>query len=75
VLTAPSASFAAPIEVLHRFDINDLIAELKSKIMSRSSAGIKQLAKIFKAMDSNGNGQLDVEDFRWGFIDFGFNLT
>jgi hypothetical protein len=67
VLTAPSASFAAPIEVLHRFDINDLIAELKSKIMSRSSAGIKQLAKIFKAMD--------VEDFRWGFIDFGFNLT
>ena len=26
-------------------------------------------------MDKNGNGNLDVEDFRWGFIDFGFNLT
>ena len=26
-------------------------------------------------MDRNGNGNLDVEDFRWGFIDLGFNLT
>lgn len=43
--------------------------------MSRSSAGLRNLAKIFKAIDSNGNGNLDVDDFRWGFIDFGFNLT
>lgn len=26
-------------------------------------------------MDDNGNRGLDVEDFRWGFIDYGFNLT
>ena len=75
ILTAPSASFAAPIEVLTRFDIKDLLKELQSKIMARSSTGIKNLAKIFKAMDRNGNGNLDVEDFRWGFIDLGFNLT
>jgi hypothetical protein len=75
ILTAPSASFAAPIEVLTRFDIKDLLKELQSKIMARSSIGIKNLAKIFKAMDRNGNGNLDVEDFRWGFIDLGFNLT
>lgn len=43
--------------------------------MARSSTGIKNLAKIFKEMDRNGNGNLDVEDFRWGFIDLGFNLT
>lgn len=58
-----------------RFDIKDLLKELQSKILARSSVGIKSLAKIFKAMDRNGNGNLDVEDFRWGFIDFGFNLT
>ena len=75
ILTAPSASFAAPIEVLTRFDIKDLLKELQSKIMARSSTGMKNLAKIFKAMDRNGNGNLDVEDFRWGFIDLGFNLT
>jgi len=26
-------------------------------------------------MDDGGDRQLDVEDFRWGFIDYGFNLT
>lgn len=43
--------------------------------MGRNSAGIKNIARIFKAMDNDGNGNLDVEDFRWGFIDYGFNLT
>jgi Ca2+-binding EF-hand superfamily protein len=43
--------------------------------MAKNSAGIKCLGKIFRAMDSNSKGNLDVEDFRWGFIDFGFNLT
>ena len=48
---------------------------MKAKICERSAAGIKGIARIFKAMDDNGNGQLDVDDFRWGFIDYGFNLT
>jgi hypothetical protein len=26
-------------------------------------------------MDDNGNRQLDVDDFRWGFIDYGFQLS
>jgi len=52
-----------------------LIAEVKQKICERSAAGIKGISRIFKAMDDNGNGQLDVDDFRWGFIDYGFNLT
>ena len=74
-LTAPNASFAAPIEELHRFDLDTLVKELRAKIMARSSAGIKNLARIFKAIDKNDNGNLDVDDFRWGFIDYGFNLT
>jgi hypothetical protein len=74
-LTAPNPSFAAPIEELHRFDLDTLVKELRAKIMGRSSAGIRNLARIFKAIDKNDNGNLDVDDFRWGFIDFGFNLT
>ena len=63
------------MEELSAFSIEDLINEVKSKLLSRSSGGIKGIARIFKAMDDNGNRQLDVDDFRWGFIDYGFNLT
>ena len=52
-----------------------MIKEVKAKILERSAGGLKGIAKIFKAMDNNSNRQLDVEDFRWGFIDYGFNLT
>lgn len=74
-LGAPNASFAAPIEELHKFNIEDLISEIKAKLLQRSSGGIKGIARIFKAMDDTGDRQLDVDDFRWGFIDYGFNLT
>ena len=72
---APNASYAVPMEQLEAFSIDDLIAEVKAKILQRSSGGIKGISRIFKAMDDNGNRQLDVEDFRWGFIDYGFNLS
>ena len=72
---APNASYAAPIEELHKFNIEDLIAEVKAKLLDRSSGGIKGIARIFKAMDDTGDRKLDVDDFRWGFIDYGFNLT
>ena len=48
---------------------------MKEKLLGRSSSGIKGIARIFKAMDDTGDKQLDVDDFRWGFIDYGFNLT
>ena len=43
--------------------------------MERSSNGIRGIARIFKAMDDNGNKMLDVEDFRWGLIDYGISIT
>ena len=43
--------------------------------MQKSPFGLKQLSLIFKAMDKNGNGSLDVDDFRWGFIDYGFQIS
>ena len=63
------------MEELQAFSVEDLIAEVKAKIIERSAGGIKGIARIFKAMDDNGNRQLDIDDFRWGFIDYGFNLT
>ncbi len=74
-VTAPDPSFANPIEELHKFTIEDLIQEIKAKILSRSNSGIKGISRIFKAMDDNGNHQLDVDDFRWGMIDYGIPLT
>lgn len=74
-ISAPNETYAAPIEELHKFNIEDLITEIKEKLLERSSSGIKGIARIFKAMDDGGDRQLDVEDFRWGFIDYGFNLT
>ena len=75
IIGAPNDTYAAPIEELHKFNIEDLIAEVKAKLLDRSSSGIKGIARIFKAMDDTGDRQLDVDDFRWGFIDYGFNLT
>ena len=72
---APNDSYAAPIEELHKFNIDDLINEIKAKLLERSSSGIKGIARIFRAMDDSGDKKLDVDDFRWGFIDYGFNLT
>ena len=48
---------------------------MKAKILDRSCSGIKGISRIFKAMDNNGNKSLDVDDFRWGLLDFGVQIT
>lgn len=72
---APDASYARQIGDLHKFDIQDLIKDVKAKILQRSGFGIRGLARIFKAMDENGNKGLDVDDFRWGLMDYGISIT
>lgn len=63
------------MEELNRYSINDLIADIKAKVLERSSNGIRGLALIFKEMDENGNQKLDVDDFRWGLKNFGISIT
>lgn len=75
LVTAPDPSFETPVEELNKFTIDDLIKEIKAKIMERSSNGIRGISRIFKAMDDNGNHQLDVDDFRWGLIDYGISIS
>ena len=72
---APDASYARQIGDLQKFDIQDLIKDIKAKILQRSGFGIRGLARIFKAMDENGNKNLDVDDFRWGLMDYGISIT
>ena len=33
------------------------------------------MIRIFKVMDNNKNGLLDVDDFRWGLMDYGITLS
>jgi hypothetical protein len=74
-VTSPDPSFAKPVEELNKYNINDLINDIKAKILERSSNGIRGLALIFKEMDENGNHKLDVDDFRWGLKNFGISIS
>ena len=73
--TAPNASYDRSIEELQQVNTEELIAEMRHKILERSAVGIRNVGRLFQAMDKNGNCSLDVDDFRWGFIDFGCNIS
>lgn len=55
--------------------IEDVIAEIKQRILERGSNGIRGIARIFRAMDDNGNHLVDCDDFRWGLIDYGIQIS
>lgn len=69
--TAPEAQYDQPIDDLQKFNMKDLLKDLKQKMTMRSIYGLKSLCKIFKAIDQKGDMNLDVDDFRWGLMDFG----
>lgn len=75
ICTAPDPSYAEPIDGDEEYTFEDLLKDIKGRILERSSFGIRGLGRIFQIMDDNGNRQLDIEDFRWGLIDFGINIT
>jgi Ca2+-binding EF-hand superfamily protein len=74
-VTSPSPAYAQPIEELNKFTIEDLVNEIKAKIIERSANGIRGISRIFKAMDNNSNHLLDVDDFRWGLKDYGITIS
>lgn len=73
--TAPEAQYDQPINDLQKFNLNDLMRDLKQKMTMRSIYGLKSLARIFKAIDQRGDKNLDVDDFRWGLMDFGIQIS
>lgn len=52
-----------------------MVNQLRAKILDRSAFGLRGLQRIFKAMDIKGDKNLDVDDFRWGLMDFGITVT
>lgn len=75
VCTAPDPSYSVPIDGDEEYTFEDLLKDIKNRLLERSSFGIRGLGRIFRIMDDNGNHQLDVDDFRWGLIDFGISIT
>ena len=73
--TAPDASYARPIEELTRFDINDFTTDLRTRVYERSSFAINALNAIYQAIDKKQDHLLDVDDFRWGLLDFGVEIS
>lgn len=71
--TAPDASCAAPIDELQKFNISELLEDIKRFVAAKSS--IEAMRNVFEAMDEAGSKQVDAEDFRWGLIDLGYNLS
>ena len=71
--TAPSTTYNAPIEELHKFNVGELIADIFGYMKAKSSPEAYQ--KTFAAMDEAGNQLVDAEDFRWGMIDLGYSLS
>lgn len=68
--TSPDSQYARNIDELSKVDANEVCKDIKSRISGRSWVGLRSLCKIFAAMD-DGSQNLDVDDFRWGLIDFG----
>lgn len=73
--TAPDASYARSIAELSKFDINEAMRDLKVRLYERSCFGSRELTAIFKAMDRDGSCRLDVDDFRWGLMDYGVQIS
>ncbi len=44
-------------------------------MQSKSRFGIKALERLFKAIDEKSEKNLDVEDFRWGLLDYGIQIS
>ena len=75
IVTAPEPSLSRTIEELAAFDMTAFLKEIKQKIFERSGFGLRSLRNIFRAMDEKADGSLDVDDFRWGLIDYGISVT
>ncbi len=66
---------AEEIEGELTYTVDDLLADIKNKLLERGSYGIRGLARQFKILDNDGGRKLDVKEFQDGMLDFGFTIT
>lgn len=72
---APDASYSQAIEPAKKYDIADLIKDVKDKIFEHSHFGLRSLTKVFNAIDKNGNKQLDCDELICGLGEFGISVS
>lgn len=57
-------------------EVRSALGRVRQKIAERGGLnGIRSLARVMRIMDDNGNNQLDREELKYGFRDFGVKLT
>ena len=52
-----------------------LNAHIRARVAARGARGLMGIAKKFKIADDNGNGLLDVEEFKKAMHDFRMGLS
>lgn len=57
------------------YTVDDLLKDIKNKLLERGSYGIRGLARIFKILDNDGGRKLDSKEFQDGLIDYGISIT
>lgn len=75
LITAPEAALDRDIETLAAFDLGNFMKDTKAKMVGRSVCAIRMMRNIFRAMDEAGKGMLELDDFRWGLIDYGLSVS
>lgn len=54
---------------------DELVALFREKLASRGARGILGMQRIFKIMDDNGNGQLEIQEFWKAICDFRISIS
>lgn len=57
------------------YTVEDLLAEIKAKLLKRGNYALRGLARSFRILDDNGNHQISEFEFRNGLLDYGFAIT
>ena len=57
------------------YTVDDLLLDIKNKLLERGSYGIRGLARTFKILDDDSGRGLDVREFKDGLIDYGIHMT
>lgn len=73
--TSSNPKDAEEIEPELTYTVDDLMRDIKNKLLQRGSYGIRGLARIFKILDNDGGRKLDVHEFQDGLIDYGIHIT
>ena len=74
ICTATDASQAEPVAFVPKYTGQEILADIKQKLLKRGSMAIRGLGIVFRALDDNRNPQVDMQELMWGLKDFDVHL-